>query len=428
MSIKDKIEALIKNKNDSKKLIEATYQENLADPKIEDAEKATVEQIISKMKDKNINTENILKDAIDSEKTPDSVFISAAKKIEKDDNISNSTIVKAIETSKRDVPDEIIAEVLKGNKSFKTDEEITLLNNINNNKIKEKQVINILENYYNKDFSDIKDNSVIDKLNKLYKAIEFKSDNVDEIVQKIVAKKMAVNIEKFKSTMIRNFSTIPNLSLKDMMRLDMPQIVNEEYKKLNENNKEGINVSELRCALLNEMSNEIAKEYNKYGYINIPQSDAMKNLTAVEEESFIKNILIKTKIKNNTKNQNKNQNKNKINLLKEDISNKIRDRYKDKVKQSEVELIKKISNYSNSEQVRILSIFNAMAGLDNFQILCSKFEKSPEKFAEILSDVASTDLIDNILKVPDQKRKEIFETISNSLNNTFSKEEKTEER
>ena len=114
--------------------------------------------------------------------------------------------------------------------------------------------------------------------------------------------------------------------------------------------------------------------------------------------------------------------------MKEDISNKIRDRYKDKVKQSEVELIKKISNYSNSEQVRILSIFNAMAGLDNFQILCSKFEKSPEKFAEILSDVASTDLIDNILKVPDQKRKEIFETISNSLNNTFSKEEKTEER
>ena len=93
--------------------IETQFQRNVESEEVKDPIAATAEYVTGMIKDPGTNSEAVLAATIDSE-TPNKLFGAVVRQIAQEPTIPNSTIAKAVDSSKTTVSDETIARILAG--------------------------------------------------------------------------------------------------------------------------------------------------------------------------------------------------------------------------------------------------------------------------------------------------------------------------
>lgn len=116
-----------------------------------------------------------------------------------------------------------------------------------------------------------------------------KNSSIRKLEQAIIAKKMAINYKRFGGTKISTLARY--LSEEEMIEINFPEMVYEEYKKISEKyEKNKVDKSNLKVQILEEIAKKVANNYQEIGDFVIPQSRNMTQLTKKEEDKFIKAI------------------------------------------------------------------------------------------------------------------------------------------
>ena len=222
---------------------------------------------------------------MEKEEIPNKVFEKTATTISKMDEIPDKIIPKAVADSEVDVPDQIIENIIE-NGDVNRKEKIELINNLENEELKQKQVEEELKQIY-ENCSDTNESELVHKL-EMTKIVQ-KNSSIKKLEQAIIAKKMAVNYKRFGGTKISTLSRY--LSEEEMIEINLPEMVYEEYKKISEKDeKNKVDKSNLKVQILEEIAKKVANNYQEIGDFVIPQSKNMTQLTRKEEDKFIKAI------------------------------------------------------------------------------------------------------------------------------------------
>ncbi|MCI8760588.1 MAG: hypothetical protein HFJ34_05685 [Clostridia bacterium] len=134
------------------------------------------------------------------------------------------------------------------------------------------------------------------------------SPKVYEWIQKVLAKKAA--IEWRKTGMARIESMVNVIPAQEMLKGDFAKLVGGKFEMIKETQKSSVGKDyqfqeeDLQNLILREVAKNVATTYVKVGIIDIPQCEAMQQLSEEQSEMFIKEIQIyiqnkdKEKIKN----------------------------------------------------------------------------------------------------------------------------------
>ena len=265
--------------------IDEVYKKSLEDDEIKDAEQSAAQKVIEYVRKNPENATEILKGILEKEEIPNKVFEKTATTISKMDEIPDKIIPKAVADSEVDVPDQIIENIIE-NGDVNRKEKIELINNLENEELKQKQVEEELKQIY-ENCSDTNESELVHKL-EMTKIVQ-KNSSIKKLEQAIIAKKMAVNYKRFGGTKISTLSRY--LSEEEMIEINLPEMVYEEYKKISEKDeKNKVDKSNLKVQILEEIAKKVANNYQEIGDFVIPQSRNMTQLTKKEEDKFIKAI------------------------------------------------------------------------------------------------------------------------------------------
>ena len=352
----------------------------------------TVDEIMQIFKD-NPNPEKvreILKSILNKKDIPNRIFEKAATKISKDEEIPDSVITDVVKNSDTNLPGESINRIIEEGNVDVT-ERIKLMQTVEDKKIIEENIKNELKILY-KVCKEKKDYEVAERVNKLKELINDNqlSKEIQGLVRQVVAKKMAENYysDIKRGTRIYDLSKI--MSIDDMIEYDLPTMVEQEYKRIEENQKkkEGrFNKKELKEQILVEMGKDIAYKYDETGVFIIPQSENMKKIDREEEEKFIKSI----------------QTYSRKQLSKQEI----------------LDIDEQIKGNSNNIQIKENVLINSIKKIP---------ERDKNKSIDILVDIASNKevletlsmmkekgLIDKLNKIPKEKRKKVIGIMEESI-------------
>ena len=108
------------------------------------------------------------------------------------------------------------------------------------------------------------------------------SEEIKQKIYQILARRMANNYMRFGDTSLSQFSCI--VQPEDLFADDFETIVQQEYDKKTK--------KDIEANIRRQMVKSIAAFYQEYGKFNIPQSERMKKLSAIEKRQFIKEIEI----------------------------------------------------------------------------------------------------------------------------------------
>lgn len=285
---KEFIEKLFNRQDKTTKVvnqIDEVYKRSLEDDEIKDAEQSAAQKVIEYVRKNPENATEILKGILEKEEIPNKVFEKTATTISKMDEIPDKIIPKAVADSEVDVPDQIIENIIE-NGDVNRKEKIELINNLENEELKQKQVEEELKQIY-ENCSDTNESELVHKL-EMTKIVQ-KNSSIKKLEQAIIAKKMAVNYKRFGGTKISTLSRY--LSEEEMIEINLPEMVYEEYKKISEKDeKNKVDKSNLKVQILEEIAKKVANNYQEIGDFVIPQSKNMTQLTRKEEDKFIKAI------------------------------------------------------------------------------------------------------------------------------------------
>ena len=219
-------------KRSHQETIEAKYAESVKADEIKDPVKATAAYVTDMVRDESTNSTKVLAATIDSE-TPEGVFREAVKQIVLDPNIPNSPIAAAVDQSSTNLPDDQIIRLLEKVPFSKAEDIRLLINQIDDQDRREEQILVALQNYYNSDFSNSNEEDVIDRLKGVYSTFDFENEDIDNMVQRIVAKQMAIMYHRpFGRIMPQKYKEIPPTTIEKMLEVNMPKLVVEEFDKL----------------------------------------------------------------------------------------------------------------------------------------------------------------------------------------------------
>lgn len=265
--------------------IDEVYKKSLEDDEIKDAEQSAAQKVIEYVRKNPENATEILKGILEKEEIPNKVFEKTATTISKMDEIPDKIIPKAVADSEVDVPDQIIENIIE-NGDVNRKEKIELINNLENEELKQKQVEEELKQIY-ENCSDTNESELVHKL-EMTKIVQ-KNSSIRKLEQAIIAKKMAINYKRFGGTKISTLARY--LSEEEMIEINFPEMVYEEYKKISEKDeKNKVDKSNLKVQILEEIAKKVANNYQEIGDFVIPQSRNMTQLTKKEEDKFIKAI------------------------------------------------------------------------------------------------------------------------------------------
>lgn len=265
--------------------IDEVYKRSLEDDEIKDAEQSAAQKVIEYVRKNPENATEILKEILEKEEIPNKVFEKTATTISKLDEIPDKIIPKAVADSEVDVPDQIIENIIE-NGDVNRKEKIELINNLENEELKQKQVEEELKQIY-ENCSDTNESELVHKL-EMTKIVQ-KNSSIRKLEQAIIAKKMAINYKRFGGTKISTLARY--LSEEEMIEINFPEMVYEEYKKISEKDeKNKVDKSNLKVQILEEIAKKVANNYQEIGDFVIPQSRNMTQLTKKEEDKFIKAI------------------------------------------------------------------------------------------------------------------------------------------
>ena len=352
----------------------------------------TVEEIMQIFKD-NPDPEKvreILKSILEKKDIPNRIFEKAATQISKDKEIPDSVITDVIGRSEKNISDESINRIIEeGN--IDVNERINLMHNVEDKTIIEERVENELKILY-RICKEKKDYEVVERVDILKELLEDNevSANIQNLIKQVVAKKMAENYYSDIKKGTRIFELSKIMPVEDMIENDLPSIVEQEYKKIEENegNKEGrFNKKELKEQILIEMGKNIADKYDETGIFIIPQSENMKGIDKEEEETFIKSI----------------QTYSRKQLSKQeiiDIDEQIRGNFNN-VQIRENMLINLIKNIPEKDKNRSIDILAKIA--------------SNNEELETLAMIEESGLIDKLNKLPKDKREKTIEVIGRTI-------------
>lgn len=393
MKIIEKIDKFL-NKNNPERIaneIAQSYQEKKENGE-EHPMDDTVEEIMQIFQN-NPDLEKvreILKNILEKKDIPNRIFEKTATKISQDEKIPDSVITEVVAKSDVDVADETINNIINEGE-INPKERLKLLKNVENKNILEKQVSNELEILY-RNCKDKRDEEVAGRVTELKEILDSKniSDDLQDLIQTVVAKKMAENIysDTSKGTNIYTLSKI--MPVEDMVERDLVSTVEREYNKIEDSNqpKEGrFKKQELKIQILIVLAKKIAKKYEESGIFVIPQSDNMKKINEEEEKNFIRAI----------------QTYSRKDLSRQevvDIDEQVRGK-SDNIQLKEdaiVGLLKKIPEQNKKRSMN--SLINILKN---------------RKSLETLPMLEENGLIQKLNELPEEKRNKTIETIKNTM-------------
>ena len=393
MKIIEKIDKFL-NKNNPERIaneIAQSYQEKKENGE-EHPMDDTVEEIMQIFQN-NPDLEKvreILKNILEKKDIPNRIFEKTATKISQDEKIPDSVITEVVAKSDVDVADETINNIINEGE-INPKERLKLLKNVENKNILEKQVSNELEILY-RNCKDKRDEEVAGRVTELKEILDSKniSDDLQDLIQTVVAKKMAENIysDTSKGTNIYTLSKI--MPVEDMVERDLVSTVEREYNKIEDSNqpKAGrFKKQELKIQILIVLAKKIAKKYEESGIFVIPQSDNMKKINEEEEKNFIRAI----------------QTYSRKDLSRQevvDIDEQVRGK-SDNIQLKEdaiVGLLKKIPEQNKKRSMN--SLINILKN---------------RKSLETLSMLEENGLIQKLNELPEEKRNKTIETIKNTM-------------
>ena len=393
MKIIEKIDKFL-NKNNPERIaneIAQSYQEKKENGE-EHPMDDTVEEIMQIFQN-NPDLEKvreILKNILEKKDIPNRIFEKTATKISQYEKIPDSVITEVVAKSDVDVADETINNIINEGE-INPKERLKLLKNVENKNILEKQVSNELEILY-RNCKDKRDEEVAGRVTELKEILDSKniSDDLQDLIQTVVAKKMAENIysDTSKGTNIYTLSKI--MPVEDMVERDLVSTVEREYNKIEDSNqpKEGrFKKQELKIQILIVLAKKIAKKYEESGIFVIPQSDNMKKINEEEEKNFIRAI----------------QTYSRKDLSRQevvDIDEQVRGK-SDNIQLKEdaiVGLLKKIPEQNKKRSMN--SLINILKN---------------RKSLETLSMLEENGLIQKLNELPEEKRNKTIETIKNTM-------------
>ena len=249
-----------------------------------------------------------------------------------------------------------------------------------------------------------RDTDVVKRIQGIIGNREEKTEKAEQIINRIIAKKIMQNYLKYNSTMITTFSGIE--TPEEMFSNNIPYVAKCEYRKLpteeREKYKRQYSEETFKEKLLEEMASRIAEKYANDGFkrIEIPQSEVMKKLTKEEEQYFVQKISDAVERQNGM-----------IDTLTEmDIRAKIRGNVEAKEKMEDY--VAKINELPKGEKDRFIE--------NGIQIISDK------NMIEISDYSNEVGLYKALSELGVDKAKKVIDTLMNSLErrkNTKSKEE-----
>ena len=345
----------------------------------------TVKDIIKILKEHPDIERAILANIADKEEVPDKLIVKTAIKISESEDIPNSVITDVVNRDDTHISDESINEIIEKGKFDNAIERINLIKNVEDEEIVEENVKNELKILY-KVCKEKKDYEVVERVDKLKELLNDSevSPDIQNLIRQVVAKKMAENYYSDIKKGTRIFGLSKIMPVEDMIENDLPSMVEEEYKKIEENegNKEGrFDKKGLKIQILIEMGKNIAYKYDETGVFIIPQSENMKSIDKEEEETFIKSI----------------QTYSRKQLSEKEI----------------IDIDEQIRGNSNNVQIKENRLINLIKNIPekdksrNIDILVDIVSNNEE--LEILSIMEESGLINQLNELPEEKRKKTIE-------------------
>lgn len=348
----------------------------------------TVKDIIKILHEHPDIKRTILAKLAENEEVPDKLIVKTAIKISESEDIPNSVITAGV----KNISDESINEIIEKGQFDNLTERMDLIKNVGDKQIIEENIKNELKILY-KVCKDKKDYEVVERVDKLKELLNDSevSPDIQNLIRQVVAKKMAENYYSDIKKGTRIFGLSKIMPVEDMIEYDLPSMVEEEYKKIEEDqgNKEGrFDKKGLKKQILIEMGKNIADKYDETGVFIIPQSENMKDIDKEEEEAFIKSIQTYSR---------KQLSKQEVIDIDEQIrgnSNNIQ------IKENMlIDLIKNIPEEVKSKSIDLLA----------------KIASSNEQELETLSMMEESGLIDKLNELPEDKRKKTIEIMESAI-------------
>ena len=348
----------------------------------------TVKDIIKILHEHPDIKRTILAKLAENEEVPDKLIVKTAIKISESEDIPNSVITAGV----KNISDESINEIIEKGQFDNLTERMDLIKNVGDKQIIEENIKNELKILY-KVCKDKKDYEVVERVDKLIELLNDSevSPDIQNLIRQVVAKKMAENYYSDIKKGTRIFGLSKIMPVEDMIEYDLPSMVEEEYKKIEEDqgNKEGrFDKKGLKKQILIEMGKNIADKYDETGVFIIPQSENMKDIDKEEEEAFIKSIQTYSR---------KQLSKQEVIDIDEQIrgnSNNIQ------IKENMlIDLIKNIPEEVKSKSIDLLA----------------KIASSNEQELETLSMMEESGLIDKLNELPEDKRKKTIEIMESAI-------------
>ena len=397
MKIIENIRKLFRHEDFSAKVvnkIEEKYKENLEDEKVKDAEQSAAREVIEYVRRNPNQAPEILKGILDKKEIPNKIFEQAATDISKIDEIPDTVIPKAVADSEINVPDQIIENIIE-NGDVNRKEKIELINNIDSEKIKQRQIGEELKELY-KICADLTELDLINKLESIN--IVEKNERLNKLEEAIIAKKMAANYRKFGGTKINTLGRY--LPVEKMLEEDLPSKVYNEYEMMKESEKEEnkVDKSELKIQILDEIAKNVASTYNEIGEFVIPQSKNMTQITPEEEKKFIGAIQIHSGQK----------------LTDEDIIN----------------INLQIKGRSNNIHLKdfLIKLRNLPKAQADIFMSNTKELLDSEEELKIFNQLANSGIIQSLQGLPKEQRKEYIYSIKKDLEEKTSEKDDNQER
>lgn len=343
----------------------------------------TIMKIIKENPDPQ-KVKEILKAVLEEEKIPNKVFEKTATKISKSNEIPDEIITTVVEKTDTQLPDELINNMIKEGE-FGVQERFELIKNVEDEKIIKERVKNEFKVLYanSEEKTDIEVVNRVKDLKNLLGDIN-EDTEIENLINKIVAKKMAECYydDKIRGTRIYTLAQI--MPTEKMIETDLPSKVVQEYQKIEEEKGEKedrINAKELKIQILDEMARTIAYKYKDANVFVIPQSDNMKKLDKEEEGKFI-DAIQKYLSKEMTKKQ------------RTEIKAQIRG---NTIKTKENKLISEIRKIPKKYKNESMDILIRM--IDN------------EETLKTISMLENSNFINELNSIPEEKRKVMIEKI-----------------
>ena len=288
-------------------------------PEEDDTSKA-VNEVVQYVNNHPDEASEILQTILNKKGISNDVFKEAAIRMSKVGNIPNTAIVDAVKESDVNVPDNIVSSMI--NEGDFTGTTGQLLEQINDEKVKQLNILRTLDDIYCKCDKYQSDEKLLDSLRDIGLNGKGKEQDteVNMWIRKIISKRMASNFSKFGFSKVFVFSDY--YSPEKMIEMDFSKDVMKEYDKLKvKGEKKNIEESDVVDAVLDAVSTNVAKNYQETGSYIIPQIKNLNEISEGEEEKFIHHIASKSK---------RELTKAEINNIKNQIHGKIRNKERDK--------------------------------------------------------------------------------------------------